>query len=290
MRAPICRFSRGFLAFAGPALQLFAASPQASKTPPVPPATHRAVLDKYRVSCHNERLKTAGFVLTGKDFSKVGEHAEEPTPPGGFTTLRTRRRKGAKLSAELWVVEGAANARWLHARIGRGGPAQSLVGSVVARELLARGVTVRALARTSSDRRNVIGLPLEVIEGDLRDPAAAGFTGKKAGQGQQPIVPGRAGRERDRAAGARADVGQAVVGPGECADLQVQAEAQLGQQPQLPADIGFAEEGAVQGREPRPEAIEHRRVGLALGQGRFGHGTGRGEGRQAPGKIGRAHV
>ena len=47
--------------------------------------------------------------------------------------------------------------------------ATGFVGSVVARELLARGESVRVLARPGSDRRNLVGLPLEIAEGDLRD-------------------------------------------------------------------------------------------------------------------------
>ncbi len=39
--------------------------------------------------------------------------------------------------------------------------------------LVADGWTVRALARRSSDTRNLAGLPLEVIEGDLQDPDLA---------------------------------------------------------------------------------------------------------------------
>lgn len=48
--------------------------------------------------------------------------------------------------------------------------ATGFVGSAVARALLARGETVRALARAGSDRRNIAELPVEVVEGDLRQP------------------------------------------------------------------------------------------------------------------------
>ena len=47
--------------------------------------------------------------------------------------------------------------------------ATGFVGSVIARELLARGDRVRVLARPGSDRRNLHGLPAELAEGDLRD-------------------------------------------------------------------------------------------------------------------------
>jgi len=43
------------------------------------------------------------------------------------------------------------------------------VGANLARLLLAEGWTVRALARAGSDRRNLEGLPLEIVEGELAD-------------------------------------------------------------------------------------------------------------------------
>ena len=47
------------------------------------------------------------------------------------------------------------------------------VGANLARLLLAEGWQVRALARPGSDRRNLAGLPLEVVEGDVTDPDLA---------------------------------------------------------------------------------------------------------------------
>ncbi len=48
--------------------------------------------------------------------------------------------------------------------------ATGFVGSAVARCLLARGHAVRALVRPLSDRANLAGLALELVEGDLTDP------------------------------------------------------------------------------------------------------------------------
>lgn len=50
--------------------------------------------------------------------------------------------------------------------------ATGFIGSAVARRLLARGETVRVLARASGDRRNLEGLDVEIVEGDLRDESA----------------------------------------------------------------------------------------------------------------------
>jgi dihydroflavonol-4-reductase len=50
--------------------------------------------------------------------------------------------------------------------------ATGFVGSAVARRLLAAGHTVRVLARAGGDRRNLADLDVEVVEGDLLDPAS----------------------------------------------------------------------------------------------------------------------
>ena len=50
--------------------------------------------------------------------------------------------------------------------------ATGFVGAAVARALLARGLAVRCLARPGSDRRNLAGLDVEIVEGDLTDPAS----------------------------------------------------------------------------------------------------------------------
>jgi dihydroflavonol-4-reductase len=50
--------------------------------------------------------------------------------------------------------------------------ATGFVGAAVARALLSHGVAVRALVRPASDRRNLAGLDVEQVEGDLTDPAS----------------------------------------------------------------------------------------------------------------------
>ena len=48
--------------------------------------------------------------------------------------------------------------------------ATGFVGAAVARTLVAAGWELRGLTRPSSDRRNLSGLPIEMVTGDLRDP------------------------------------------------------------------------------------------------------------------------
>ena len=50
--------------------------------------------------------------------------------------------------------------------------ATGFVGSAVLRHLLGRGDAVRALVRPGADRRNLAGLSVEVVPGDLLDPAS----------------------------------------------------------------------------------------------------------------------
>lgn len=57
--------------------------------------------------------------------------------------------------------------------------ATGFVGAAVVRRLLARGTAVRVLAREASDRRNIAGLEVETVAGDLRDRASL----KKAARG-----------------------------------------------------------------------------------------------------------
>lgn len=57
--------------------------------------------------------------------------------------------------------------------------ATGFIGSAVVRALLARGMPVRALVRPASNRTNIDGLGLEVVEGDLSD--AAHLAGAMAG-------------------------------------------------------------------------------------------------------------
>jgi hypothetical protein len=43
---------------------------------PANPSSERALLDRYCVPCHNERIKTAGLLLDTMDVGQIGAHAE----------------------------------------------------------------------------------------------------------------------------------------------------------------------------------------------------------------------
>src|SRR5262245_16453778 len=49
----------------------------AAQSGTAPAADWQAALKRYCVTCHNERLKTAGLLLDSMDLSNVGEHAEQ---------------------------------------------------------------------------------------------------------------------------------------------------------------------------------------------------------------------
>src|SRR6266540_1953034 len=42
----------------------------------LPPDKSRALLDRYCVTCHSDRLKTANLSLQGLDLTKVADHAD----------------------------------------------------------------------------------------------------------------------------------------------------------------------------------------------------------------------
>ena len=50
--------------------------------------------------------------------------------------------------------------------------ATGFVGANLVRELVATGTAVRVLVRPTSDRRALTGLPVEIVVGDLLDPAS----------------------------------------------------------------------------------------------------------------------
>ncbi|MGE0392355.1 MAG: DUF1592 domain-containing protein [Vicinamibacterales bacterium] len=49
----------------------------AANAAPLTPAEAKATVDRYCVTCHNDRLKTAGLTLAGIDYADVSRHASE---------------------------------------------------------------------------------------------------------------------------------------------------------------------------------------------------------------------
>src|SRR6266850_497933 len=71
----------GMTVFAGPSLRLVrieaaGAPPPAQAATRQPAAPSRALLDKYCVTCHNERLKTGGVMFDTVDIGRVDAHRE----------------------------------------------------------------------------------------------------------------------------------------------------------------------------------------------------------------------
>ena len=75
-----------------------------------PSSSHRALLDRYCVTCHNERLRTAGLTLDTVDLANVAAEAEvwemvvrklraDAMPPGG----RPRPDRGASAALVTWL-------------------------------------------------------------------------------------------------------------------------------------------------------------------------------------------
>ncbi len=72
--------------------------------------TQSALISRYCVTCHSERLKTAGLELDSLDLSQVGQYADtwekvvrklpgRPDAPGGFATAQRDRLSGSLVPA-----------------------------------------------------------------------------------------------------------------------------------------------------------------------------------------------
>jgi hypothetical protein len=65
------------LALSAPSVRLGAGeSPQTTSARPAAPSPHRATLDRYCITCHNERMKTGGLSLDGLDVANVERDAD----------------------------------------------------------------------------------------------------------------------------------------------------------------------------------------------------------------------
>src|SRR3546814_2723536 len=75
-------------------------------------------------------------------------------------------------------------------------------------------------------------LPEQVVGIAAAGPRAA--ADQEPGQRQQPVTVRLSRRERDGAAGARADIGEVVVPAGDGAAVEVETVTEVGQNPDLP--------------------------------------------------------
>ena len=104
------------------AVRASASGPAATGAPASAAAPHRAVLDKYCVTCHNARLKTAGLALDTMDIAAPGGDAER------WEKIVRKLRSGSMPPANLPRPEPAASAAlvtWLEHGLDRAGDARA---------------------------------------------------------------------------------------------------------------------------------------------------------------------
>jgi mono/diheme cytochrome c family protein len=145
----------GWMAIVASATGRSATVEAAGQAPAADPATsHRALLDRYCVTCHNERLKTGGLTLDSASLSNLGQHADVwekvvrklragTMPPIG----RPRPDKPAAAALVSWLENGLDQAASARPNPGRP-PLHRLNRTEYAnaiRDLLALEIDVRAL-------------------------------------------------------------------------------------------------------------------------------------------------
>jgi hypothetical protein len=95
-------------------------------------ASQRALLDKYCVTCHNDRINTANLSLQNTDLSKVGEHAEL------WEKVVRKLRAGVMPPPDLPrppLVEYEGLRDWLEGELDRHAAARVNPGSIVLHRL-----------------------------------------------------------------------------------------------------------------------------------------------------------
>jgi mono/diheme cytochrome c family protein len=140
-----------------------------------PATTHRATIDQYCVSCHNERLKTGGLALDTLDIASVGGRAETwekvvlklrvgAMPPHG-----TRRPDAAATDSLI---------AWLEAELDRAHPPTP------------GRPTLRRLNRAeyANAIRDLLGLDVDVASLLPPDVSAFGFDNVADAQGSSPAL------------------------------------------------------------------------------------------------------
>jgi hypothetical protein len=115
------------------------------------------------------------------------------------------------------------------------------------------------------------------VRGNSRRQAAGGQKGR---QFDQLLLVGAGSGAADRAAGLGRDIAQILGGAG-CRTLrEIEAEAQFLQKPELQPHIDHRPAGMIERAQQGREAVEHRRMRLALGQSSIEKGAGGAEPRQ----------
>src|SRR3546814_5293826 len=102
--------------------------------------------------------------------------------------------------------------------------------------------------------------PEQVVGIAAAGPRAA--ADQEPGQRQQPVTVRLSRRERDGAAGARADIGEVVVPAGDGAAVEVETVTEVGQNPDLPTHIGGDPQVAELGELHRVE--QGRQTSISL--------------------------
>ena len=107
-------------------------STSASSAPESAGATQRALIDKYCVTCHNDRLKTSNLSLQGLDLTKVADHAEL------WEKVVRKLRAGVMPPPDLPrppLAEYEGLRDWLESEIDRAAAGKTHPGSVVLHRL-----------------------------------------------------------------------------------------------------------------------------------------------------------
>ena len=178
--APQVSSTRGDLLTAAPAAPAPAAqSPAATAAAPLvtDAASSRALLDRYCVTCHNDRAKTGGLSLQQVDTANIPQHAETfekvirklrngMMPPGGMPRPATGTTESF-VSYLTTTIDRAAE--------GNQSPGSSLIHRVNRTEY-ANGI------------RDLLGLDVDVASLLPADDAISGFDNNAAALGSSPVL------------------------------------------------------------------------------------------------------
>jgi len=106
--------------------------PARAQQAPASAGTQRALLDKYCVTCHNDRLKTANLSLQNADLTQVPAHADL------WEKVIRKLRAGVMPPPDVprpALAEYEALRDWLEAEVDRAAVAKPNPGSVVLHRL-----------------------------------------------------------------------------------------------------------------------------------------------------------